>query len=233
VRYGAHVWVLGLGLFSLSGCAGEEAFINLELRGFPSAIKAVPPQDGRLKVAVTPFEDARVEPGPIGTRRGLGWRETPFHVLDVELGEAVALVLIDELKSRKGWDAWLAKPGVTAPESGPDVTINGQIVKFVANAGPWYGLTEMTVDMELAVQALDVRDGTEVRLVLAGDGSRPSLFFGQKAMEDLLNAALRESLKKLLEETKVENQGLRLKQAPGLNRGQPAGNPSRHRTDPG
>jgi hypothetical protein len=206
VRYGAHVLVLGLGLFSLSGCAGEEAIINLELRGFPPAIKAVPPQDSRLKVAVTPFEDERVEPGAIGTRRYLGWGETPFHVLDVELGEAVALVLIDELKSRKGWDAWLSKPGVTAPESGPDVTINGQIVKFVANAESWYGLTEMTVDMELAVQALNVREGTEVRLVLAGDGSRRLLSFGQKAMEKLLNATLRESLKKLLEETKVEDQ---------------------------
>lgn len=229
----ALLWVLGLGLFSLAGCAGEEAIINLELRGFPPAVRAVAPQDSRLKVAVAPFEDARAEPGPIGTRRHLGWSETPFHVMGVGLGEGVTLVLIDELKYRKGWDAWLAKPGVTAPDGGPDVTINGQVVKFVANARPWFGLTEITVSMELAVHALNVRDGTEVRLVLVGDGLRRVFLFKQTDMEELLNAVLRESLKKLLEVTKIEHRALRLKQPTGAIREQPARNRGHHRTVPG
>ena len=233
VRARALFWALGLGLSSLAGCAGKEAAINLEVRSLPPPVRVVAPQDSRLKVAVAPFEDSRAEPGPIGTRRNLGGWETPFHVLGGELGEGVAFVLIDELRYRKGWDAWLAKPGVTEPDGGPDVTINGQIVRFIANARPWYGLTEITVNMELAVQALNARDGTVVHLVLVGDGSRRSLSFEQKDMEELLNVALRESLKKLLEGTKVEQRALRLKQPTGAIRDQPARNHDNQHTVPG
>lgn len=226
VRTCVLFWVLGLGLFSLTGCAGEETIINLEIRGLPPAVRAVVPQNGRLKVAVAPFEDARAEPGPIGTRRHLGWSETRFHVLGAELGEEVALVLIDELKYKKGWDVWLAKPGVTAPEGGPDVTINGQVVRFIANTRSWFGLTEMTVNMELVVQAINVRDETAVHLVLEGGGARRLLLFKQQDIEELLNAALREGLNKLLEETKVEHRTIRLKQPTGAVRDQPARNHS-------
>lgn len=228
VRTCTLLWVLGLGLFSLTGCAGEETIINLEIRGLPPAVSVVAPQGGRLKVAVVPFTDARAEPGPVGTHRHLGWGEVPFTVLGTELGEEVAFVLIDELKYKKGWDVWLAKPGITAPEGGPDVTINGQVVRFVANARPGFGFTEITVTTELAVQAQSVQDGTEVRLALVGDGSRRLVSFEQEDMEELINAALRESLKTLLEETKVEHRALRLKPPTGAMRDQPARNPSNH-----
>lgn len=232
VRTRALLWALSLGLFSLAGCAGEESAINLEVRGLPPTVRAVAPQDSRLKVAVAPFQDMRAESGRIGTLTPFWGRETPFSVLGGKLGEGVILVLIDELKYRKGWDVWLANPGVTEPEGGPDVTISGQIVRFVANARPWFVLTEITVNTELAVQALNVRDGTVVRLVLVGNGSRRLFSFEQEDMEELLNAALRESLKTLLEETKVEHRALRLKQPTGAVRDQPARNYDNQRRAP-
>jgi len=225
-----RLWVLGLGLFSLTGCAGEEAALNLEVRGLPPAVRTVAPQDSRLKVAVAPFEDARAEPGPIGTHKHLGSRDTPFNVMGAELGEGVVLMLIDELKYRQGWDAWLSKPGVTPPEGGPDVTISGQVVRFIANARTWFGLTEITVNMELAVQALNGQDGTEVRLTLVGDGSRRVFLFEQTDIEELLNVTLRETLKKLLEVTKVEHRALQLKQPSGAIPDQPARNHGHHHT---
>lgn len=222
MRTHALFWVLWPGLFSLAGCAGEEAAINLEVRGLPPPVRVVEPQDSRLKVAVAPFQDIRAEPGRIGTHRPFWGRETPFSVVGGKLGEGVALVLIDELKSRKGWDVWLANPGVTAPEGGPDITINGQVVGFVANARPWFGLTEITVKTELAVQALNARDGTAVLLVIVGGGSRLLFLFEQEDMEELLNAALRESLETLLEKTRVDHRALRLTQPTGAARDQPA-----------
>jgi hypothetical protein len=204
---GISVW----SVFFLSGCAFDQEVIRLEIRALPPAMRSAPPMGAKLRVAVEPFEDSRSERGRLGSFTHFYGRETPFHPVGGELGETVAVMLIDELKFRKGWDAWLAKPGVTAPEGGPDITITGRVQDYSIQAESWLIFTAMTVHTALTVQAVNAANGDAVRLELHAARLRHTLWFDEEEAQALLNAVIHESFDQLLAKTTVEGRMLRAK----------------------
>lgn len=205
------IGILVWSIFFLSGCAGNPEVIYLEIRALPPAVRSAPPMGDKLRVAVQPFEDSRSERGRLGAFTHFYGRETPFRPVGGELGETVAVMLIDELKSQKGWDAWLAKPGVTAPEGGPDITITGKVQDYSIKAESWLVFTAMTVNTALTVQAINAANGDAVRLDLRAARSRRTMWFDEEEAEALLNAAIHESFDQLLAKTAVDGRMLRAK----------------------
>lgn len=141
-------WVI---LLTLQGCGPSRELISLEIRKRPQILAATVPESRRLKVAVAPFEDQRIETGRIGTRVDWFGAQTPVTIEGGSLGDMLAERFVEYLKRRHGWDAWIVKPGVVPPDGGPDVVLSGTVVAFAAEAVSGFAVTDLTVTTELHI----------------------------------------------------------------------------------
>lgn len=199
-----------IGLPVLAGCAGTGEIVNLDVRAMPLAVGAPAPAGPALKVAVVPLEDRRPGHQRLGVRTHLGGGVTYFDLPGGRPGETVARVIADYLQ-QKGWQAWVRKTGMAEPEGGADVTLTGQLVAFSANAKSRFGSTGITVETRLAIQGLNAADRSTTSMTLDGARTDSVFWFEPRDVEDLLNETLRDSLTKLMTDTKVEQRSLRLK----------------------
>ncbi|MGH7427751.1 MAG: hypothetical protein ACREJ4_05265, partial [Candidatus Methylomirabilaceae bacterium] len=71
--------------------------------------------------------------------------------------------------------------------------------------------TKITATTKMAIQARNTADGSVVRMTLSGEGSQNVFWFDPEDAQRLINDILTDSLEKLLTNTKVENNLLRLK----------------------
>lgn len=201
--------VISVGLLVLGGCAGTGEVIKLDVRALPSPAEAAAKKGEAASVAVVAFEDQRSVKGRLGSRTHLWGGETYFDVEGGKPGEVIAQVVADYLK-QKGWDASMVKPGMSQPASAPGVSLSGQVLDLTANAKSKFFSTEITVKSKVAVQALN-RDGSAVRMTLNGAGSQSVFWFEPEDVQELVNAVLKDSLAKLVSDTKVENGLLQLR----------------------
>lgn len=199
--------VLGLVLWVLAGCVSREPVRLLEIRTLPPAIQAAAEQ-GRLRVAVVPFTDARPAGSRLGSRVPLFGDTTYFNLQGGAVGDVVAEMIAEYLRQEKGWRTWLAKPGVKPPEGGPAVTLSGRVLAFEAQARSWFMVTNIEVRTELEVEAVVEADKEPIRLILEETDSQWTLGFAPRDVESSLNQALLRSFGKLVRDTGVVEQKL-------------------------
>lgn len=197
----------------LAGCAGTGKVVDLEIRAIPSGAgtEVRSGETGKeLKIGVSPFEDARSDKSRLGTRTHLGGGVTHFNVAGGKAGEAVAQVVADFL-GHKGWRVWVRKPGVTEPAGGPDVTLSGQVLEFSANAKSRFFSTRIDVKTRVSLRAVNAADGSTTRMTLEGSRMQSVFWFSEEDVQTLVNEVLRDSLEKLIADTRVEGRLLKLK----------------------
>ncbi|MGH7253492.1 MAG: hypothetical protein ACREIE_06790 [Nitrospiraceae bacterium] len=200
----------GVGLMALAGCAGKGEVMTLEIQMTPPATEATAKKPDGLRIAVAAFEDARPETKRLGTRTHLWGGETYFDVPGGKPAEVVPPVIADYLK-QEGWRAEVAKAGGASGAGSPDVMLTGKLLDMSVNAKSRVFSTKITATTKMAIQAKNTADGSIVRLTLSGEGSQSVFWFDPEDAQRLINDILTDSLEKLLTNTKVENNLLRLK----------------------
>ena len=161
-------------------------------------------------VVVTAFEDSRPEKNRLGTRTHFLGGESYFNLLGGKpVAEVAAQAVADYLKM-KGWRAELVKPGGSGAESNAEVTLSGKLLDLSVDAKGKFLQTEISSKIKIVVQALNRADGSTVRMTLNGAGTESVFWFDPEDAQGLVNEVLIASLEKLVGNTKVENDLLRL-----------------------
>jgi hypothetical protein len=201
------LFAFGVGLIALAGCAGKGEVVTLDIQATPPATEAMAKTSDGLRVAVAAFEDARPETKRLGTRTHLWGGETYFDVPGGKPTEVVAPLIAEYLK-QKGWRAEVVK---AAGAGSPNVMLTGKLLDFSVNAKSRVFSTKITATTKMAIQAKNTADGSVVRMTLNGEGSQTVFWFEPDDAQSLMSDILTDSLEKLLTNTKVENNLLRLK----------------------
>ena len=202
-----------IGLLALTGCAAKGEVVYLEIQAVPAAplsAKQQGEQREEIKVAVEVFEDQRPEKNHLGVRTHIWGGVTYFNVIGGKEGDVVAQVVADHLK-QKGWRVWVRRHGSPTPEGDPDVVLTGQVQEFSAHAKSRFFSTELTAKSKLAVLARNAADGSTTSMSLEGTSTESVFWFEPKDLQNLVNLTLKESLDKLMADTKVEKRALRLR----------------------
>jgi len=207
VREHTLVWFVGIGLLVFVGCAATGESVPLDIRAKPAASVAHGSATDGLRVVLLPFEDQRQEKHHLGERTHIFGGQTYFNVPG-DPGALVAQVMAEYLR-QSGWQAWFAKPGITVPGDAAEVILSGQIQEFTAHGRSRFFSTELTSTVRVTVQAKNVSDGSIVKLTMVGASSGPVLWFEPEDVQDVLNEAIQNSVKKLLSNTKIDNRQLR------------------------
>jgi hypothetical protein len=200
-------WAAVFCLAFLGGCAGAGEVLPLDLHALPRAGQTTTDQQP-LTVLVVPFEDRRSDKGWVGTRTHLWGGTTHFDLLRGQSGEVLGKVFAEYLRQH-GWRAFV---GTEAPsDQKPDVMLRGQVHDLVAHAKSRFGSTKITARAKLALQVLNMADGSAPRLALNGARTESVIWFEPQDVEALINEVLRESFEKLLADTKVEGRTLQVR----------------------
>lgn len=188
--------ICAIAMAQLTGCASARSVMPLEIRQTGPILHKVIPDAERLKVAVAPFEDRRDDTSVVGFRRHWLGRKTPLTVERGDLGSLVAEVWMEEGRHRRGWDAWLAKPGVLEPKDGADFLLKGKILAFEASASPGFGGTNLTASVRIEIELTGRRAAGRGPLVVVAEGteSRWVFWFERNDLERLLNSTIRRAM---------------------------------------
>lgn len=211
LRGGVLHLVVGLSLQVLAGCAAQGVVVDLEIRGNQPLFRTAPSCQARLTVAIVPFVDKRWDRSRLGTRTDWLGSPTTFRVVGDDLGEMIALDLIDYLRRRMGWRTWIAKPGVTPPEGGADVIISGSVLEAAADAPsrPWG--TVISVRTAIMVKLQNQRNGSTFHLVASDRGAQRVLWFEPQDVVHALQQSLRKGFEKLIAESIADHPAFQLK----------------------
>ena len=200
-----------IALSQFLGCAPSRDSIPLEIReGRPMLMKTFAESE-RLKVAVVPFEDQRADTSLIGFRKERCGRRTPLTVKGGDLGRSIAEVLVEDVKNRSGWQAWIAKPGVLEPEGGPDVTFNGKVLAFEASATPGFGGTNLAVTVRIEISPRHAVDQRLLVAVSEGIETRRVFWFELNDLKDLVNSTIRKAIDQYMSQMVVDRTSLQQK----------------------
>jgi hypothetical protein len=158
-----------------------------------------------LTVAIAPFDDAAIPKGRLGSRAHLWGGTSYFDLAGGRPGEVVARVIADTLK-KQGW-----RVESPAQDGKAQVAITGKILELSVNAKSSVGSTDIHAVSKLAVEAVNVADGSKIRMTLTGEGSESVFWFDPEDAQNLLSETVASSLGKLIASLKVEGGLLRLK----------------------
>lgn len=202
----AIVHCIGLiGLAAMVGCAGTGTVIPLQIHPLGNGSGPVSKPAATLRVAVGPIDDDRNHKSGLGVRTHLWGGVSYFDVPGGNLGEVVGNALSTYLTA-KGWQ--VTKGGSS---EAADVVLTGKILDLSVHAKSRVGFTEITAKTKLAVQAQNAADGSLIRMTLNGSGSDDEFWFDTEDVEGLVNDILTDSFGKLIQDTVVESNLLRLK----------------------
>jgi len=188
----------------LAGCAGKGESVAVDLRAAMPASPAARPA-GDLTVAVAAFDDAALPKGRLGSRTHLWGGTSYFDLAGGKPGEVVGRVVADALQKQ----GWRVERGTADGKA--QVTISGKILELSVNAKSSVGSTDIHAVSKLAVEAVNVADGSKIRMTLTGEGSQSVFWFEPEDAQSLLGETIAGSLGKLIANTTVEGALLRLK----------------------
>lgn len=202
---GLRLAAMGVVALSLVGCGGNGESVLMDLRA--AAQTAAPAKTGQeLTVAVTHFDDsALTDQKRLGSRSHLWGGTSHFDLTGGKTGEVVSQLVADSLKQR-GWQ--VEKAGA---DGKAHATISAKILELSVNATSSFGSTAITSSSKIVVEAVNAADGSKVRMTLNGAGAQTVFWFDPEDAQALLGETVSESLEKLIANTKVENNMLRLK----------------------
>ena len=138
-----------------------------------------------------------------------------FDLEGGEAGAVVARVIADYLQ-HQGWRAVAMEPSQVAGPAfngQPDVKLSGSVLAFSVHATSTIGSTEIKVATKLNVEAENMADGSIVRMTLNGTGSQTVFWFWYEPedAQRLISEVWSESISKLVADTRIEGNLLRLK----------------------
>ncbi len=195
---------LGL-MLAFAGCAGTGQTIPLSIQSLPS-VRTLNQNFQDIKVVVESFEEGP-EAGRLGVRTHLGGGETVFTVQGGTIGEVVAQVVADNLKSM-GFQVWVKKSNASETPARPDITITGQVQQLSAQARSRFFSTKMTAKTRIVIQAANASDRSTVRLNLEGAREDAVFWFEPREVQELVNRLLKENLDRLLADIRVQDRAL-------------------------
>lgn len=195
-------------LWFVTGCASTGDRVDITI---PSAVSSAAATQGAaktgpgLKVAVAPFDDARMDRSHLGTRSHFWGSTSHFDLQKGTAGEAVAEAIVQQLK-KHGWQASLAG---RAGASSPDATISGSVQDLSVTAVSKFGRTELEAKSALLVRVTNHSDESWAQeRVFSTSGDR-AYWFDPSDAEQLVNEVLHASIEKFISDTKVEGQIVR------------------------
>lgn len=189
----------------LAGCAGKGEVIPLKIQSLPS-VGSTNQNFQDIKVVVEPFEEDS-EAGHLGVRTHLGGGETIFAVPGSTLGDVVAQVVADHLKTM-GFQVWVKRPAAQELPANPDITITGQVQQLSVHAKSRFFSTKLTAKVAVVIRAANASDRSTVRLNLEGMREDAVFWFKPDDAQELVNRLLKENLDKLLADVRVQNRAL-------------------------
>lgn len=202
---GLRLAAMAVVALTLVGCGGNGESVLMDLRSAaPTAAPAKPATE--LTVAVTAFDDsALTDQKRLGSRSHLWGGTSYFDLAEGKPGEAVSKLVADGLRQR----GWRVEPA--GADGKAQATISGKIMELSVNAKSSFGSTDITSTTKIVVEAVNAADGSKVRMTLGGAGAQTVVWFEPEDAQALLAETVSESLEKLIANTKVENNALRLK----------------------
>jgi len=192
-------------MLAVAGCAGTGDIIPLNIQALPS-VRTLNQNFQDIKVVVERFEESS-ETGRLGVRTHLGGGETVFTSQGGKIGEAVAQVVADNLKSM-GFQVWVKKSNASEVPVKPDIMITGQVQQLSAQARSRFFSTKMTAKAKVVIQAANASDRSTVRLNLEGAREDAVFWFEPGEVQELMNRMLKENLDRLLADVRVQDRAL-------------------------
>jgi len=180
----------------------------MDIRARPAASLAQASASDGLRVAVLPFEDQRQDKRQLGVRSHIFGGETYFNAPGGDAGLLVAQAMTEYLR-QSGWQAWLAKPGVTVPGDAAEVVLTGQVQEFNAQARSRFFSTEVISGVRITVEARNVSDNSTAKFTIVSSGSEPVFWFDSEDVQSVLNESIKVGTERLLANTRIENRQLR------------------------
>jgi uncharacterized lipoprotein YajG len=192
-------------LLLLTGCAGTGEIIPLKIQALPSV--RTPSQNFQnINVVVERF-DEEAGANRLGVRTHLGGGETVFTAQGGKIGEVVAQVVADSLKSM-GFQVWVKKSDASEVPAKPDIVVTGQVQQLSAQARSRFFSTKMTARAKVVIQAANASDRSTVRLNLEGAREDAVFWFEPGEVQELVNRMLKENLDRLLADVQVKDRAL-------------------------
>ncbi|WP_447977888.1 hypothetical protein [Candidatus Nitrospira bockiana] len=162
-----------------------------------------------MKAVIVPFEDGRAKKGTIGKRVHAGGGETLYKVWGDNPGQVVAEFMADYLK-QKGWDVDVRTVEQSGQEPPADVTIRGRVQEFAADAVSRPGSTIIETKMLVSLKVAHP-NGDPERMTLQGARREKVVVFNDRDVQAALNTMMKESLDRLMADTKVEHRTWRVR----------------------
>jgi len=188
-----------------AGCAGTGAIVPLNIQVLPS-VRTLNQNFQDIKVVVERFEEGP-EAGRLGVRTHLGGGETVFTAQGGKIGDVIAQVVADNLKSM-GFQVWVKKSDASEVPAKPDIAITGQVQQLSAQARSRFFSTKMTAKARIVIQAANASDRSTVRLNLEGAREDAVFWFEPGEVQELVNRMLKENLDRLLADIRVQDRAL-------------------------
>jgi hypothetical protein len=203
--------VLMASLLMGAGCAGTGKTVYLDLQQKQAAAPYVEPEP--VTIVIESFEDRRLEWSRLGLRTHLWGGVTNFNVAGERLGDMIAQILADRLKTR-GWNdrAWtvrVASSGAVTNLNDADIVISGQLLDFSANAKSRPFSTVVTTSSKLVIAARNLGDQTSTTRTVEGAQRDTVVWFSEDDVQQLLAATLKDDIDRYLADTTIEHKALR------------------------
>jgi hypothetical protein len=203
--------VLVASLLMVAGCGGTGKTFYLDLHEKQASAQFVEPES--VRIVIESFEDRRLELSRLGLRTHLWGGVTYFNVAGERLGDMMAQVLADRLKTRgwkdRPWTVRVVSSGAVTSVNDADIVIRGQLLDFSVNAKSRIFSTVITTNSKLVITAKNLSDQSSTTRSIEGAQRDTVVWFHEEDVRELLAATLKDDLDRYIADTMIEHKTLR------------------------
>lgn len=203
--------VLVASLLMSAGCSGTGKTFYLDLHEKQAPAQFVEPEP--VRIVIESFEDRRLEWSRLGLRTHLWGGVTYFNVAGERLGDMMAQVLADRLKTRgwkdRPWTVRVVSSGAMTSVNDADIVIRGQVLDFSVNAKSRIFSTVITTNSKLVIAAKNLSDQSSTTRSIEGAQRDTVIWFHEEDAQELLAATLKDDLDRYIADTMIEHKTLR------------------------
>ena len=203
--------VFAASLLMGTGCGGTGKTFYLDLQQKQAAAQFMEPEP--VRIVIESFEDRRLEWSRLGMRTHLWGGVTYFNVAGERLGDVMAQVLADRLKTRgwkdRAWTVRVVSSGAMTSLNDADIVISGQLLDFSANAKSRPFSTVVTTSSKMVISARNIGDQSSTIRNVEGAQQDTVVWFSEDDVQQLLAATLKDDIDRYLADTTIEHKALR------------------------
>jgi hypothetical protein len=203
--------VLMASLLMGAGCGGTGKTFYLDLQQKQTAVQYL--ESEPVRIVIESFEDRRLERSRLGLRTHLWGGVTYFNVAGARLGDVMAQVLADRLKTRgwkdQAWTVHVAPSGAVTSLNDADIVISGQLLDFSVNAKSRLFSTVVNTNSNLVITAKNIGDQSSTTRRVEGAQRETVIWFSDDDVQQLLATTLKDDIDRYLADTTIEQKALR------------------------